>query len=159
MKRLYHISFDANLAGVWQPQAPRQSGLESADISLSEPSVARICVSDRLLGCFAGIYPNIYREYNRRKHNQIVMTAYEAVLTPDSVILTPEELVKLNYVHDAIVTGEHCILTPTMMRKRYTVEYRWRDADTWIMYRPYERTDLKEVTHSPIPKMTILKTF
>lgn len=115
MKKLFHISFDGGLEGIWKPTIPAGSEL-GKKTELSEPDVPRISCSPTIEQCFQAIYPNVSKYFEEEKYPHMDFFVYSPVLKGTEKIWTPEYLTEFKLIHDAHVTQEHCILVPTFMK-------------------------------------------
>lgn len=116
---LYHISFRNNLEGIWQPKMPDDMGfIDNVNHikGFAEPDMNRICCAPSIEKCYQAIYPNISRLVEVNKYPSLDFYVYTPILKGDETILTPEELHSKRMVHDAFITSEYSILTPTFMK-------------------------------------------
>lgn len=120
--RLFHISFNGNLQGVWKPRSPysqmsdKEQVVLKHDDFLAEPDEPRISVSPTIEKCFQAIYANIKHYFLDKKYPYMDMYVYMPELTKSSKVVTPQELTKQRKVWDAFYTEEHWITTPTKMK-------------------------------------------
>ncbi len=114
MKTLYHISFNSNLEGIWEPMIPAGSTINKTE--LSEPDIPRISLSPTIEECFKAIYPNVSKYFKIENYPYMEFYVYSPVLTGKERIWTPSYLTSNKLVHDAHETNEYCILVPTYMK-------------------------------------------
>lgn len=146
---LYHLSFDFNLEGLWDPRVPAGSDL-GAKTSTSEPDFPRISCSPTIEDCFRAIYPNVSKYFEEENFPHMEFCVYSPELDPSSVrVLTPDDLRRLRYVHDAHLTQEHCILDPVRMRRVMAVEVLNTNGSEFLTHRPFGDRRYRERGFAP----------
>lgn len=88
--KLFHLSFNGNIAGMWDPKLP--DGLYGEKGDLSEPDVPRISVSPTLKQCFQAIYPNISKYFEKENYPYLIFYVYVPLFTGNEKVWTPEIL-------------------------------------------------------------------
>ena len=107
----YHLSFDGELTGEWQPRTPQgfamvQDAKGHGD-NMTEPRTPRICLSPSVEGCFYAIYPNIYSLFEVKKYPHANMYLYRAYIDDtDPLFKNNATLTKDRLVWDAHITKE-----------------------------------------------------
>ena len=117
--RLYHISFRADKSGMWEPNTPDgmgQGDVEHTPFPYPEPTVPRISLSSSLEGCFLGVYPNVYRYFEKDNYPYMLFNVYTPVYTGNESMVSTDDIVKKEYVWDAHLTGEWWILSKVQMK-------------------------------------------
>lgn len=104
--KLYHISFRDNLSGIWKPQLPAGSELNSGG-KYTEPDIPRICLSPTIDQCFIAIYPNISKFYEEKGIKHLTFYVYQ----PEGKV----NAVNTKGVWDSHITDEKWLLEPTKM--------------------------------------------
>lgn len=113
---LYHLSFNSQIEGIWVPKPPDGDGVVSDDPNLfAEPGDARISLSPTLEQCFQAVYANVKHLFEQSPDGKLTFSIYTPKFTGKERIVTPDTLTKERMVHDAHITGEHCVLDPLMM--------------------------------------------
>lgn len=147
--KLYHLSFNGGLAGVWNPKIPDgYAGMEGS-IPPTEPMFPRICLSSTLEGAFYAIYPNVSHFFEKHRYPHMDLYVYSPILRKDTRLLTPAELTKKRMVWDAHLTQEYDILTPVKMTLKGKVRFFNTIKEEWIRIRPFD--DPKEVEREVCP--------
>lgn len=130
LPQLFHISFNANLEGIWDPefnQKPDENHPEKPDPNAEpfpypEPNIGRISVASTLKGCFIGVYPNVAKFFEERNYPHMFFHVYVPQFTGNERIVTPEVLTKDRLVWDAVATQEYLILDKVQMNHWGTFE-------------------------------------
>lgn len=133
-KKLYHISFDGDLEGLWEPKEPAGGGSQS---DTSEPNTPRICVSPTIEQCFQAIYPNVSKYFEEKNYPHMDFYVYIAQVVGTEEIITPEALTAKRYVPDAHLTDEYWILDPTFMQKHSKIRIKNTNDNKWLEFHPY----------------------
>lgn len=134
--KLFHISFNGDLEGVWYPKNPE--GIDSnKNDEYREPNLPRISVSPTIPKCFLAIYPNVSKYFEIENFPYMEFFVYVPILSTDVQILTPDELTERGYVHDAFITKEHCILDPVSMKKHSKIKIFNTNNSPFIKYHPF----------------------
>lgn len=151
-KKLYHLSFNASLEGVWTPKNP--DGLlpedsEYVESVYPEPSTPRISCAPTIIQCFQAIYPNVKSLFDVNNYPHLDFYVYSPVFKGGEKVMTPDELCKKRMVHDAYVTGEHCIFSPVKMDLVGKVRINRISNVVRIYYRPFNDPKLKKDSWIP----------
>lgn len=136
MHKLYHLSFQPKLSGVWFPQLP--VGTNTA-CQYPEPDIPRISLSPSIEDCFRAIYPNVSKYFEEKLYPSMDFYVYEPILTGNEIILTPDMLTDKGHVHDAHMTREHCIINPTYLKCSGQVRIFNTNDSPNIYYRPFNK--------------------
>lgn len=114
---LYHLSFNADIEGLWKPQIPDGSYEDDpSDPALyTEPSTPRISLSPTVEQCFQAVYANVKHLFADSPDRTLTFNVYRAVFNGREKLVHPSTLSKQRMVHDAHITQEHCVLTPLKM--------------------------------------------
>lgn len=113
---LYHLSFSSQLEGTWVPKPPDGDGIISDDPDLfPEPGDARISLPPTLEQCFQAVYANVKHLFEQSPDDTLTFSVYVPKFTGKERIVTPDILTKERLIHDAHITGEHCVLDPLKM--------------------------------------------
>ena len=130
-KKLYHLSFNASLEGVWTPKNP--DGLlpedsEYVESVYPEPSTPRISCAPTIIQCFQAIYPNVKSLFDVNNYTHLDFYVYSPVFKGGEKVMTPDELCKKRMVHDVSVNGRLPItcsevvdLTPDEFKERKAI--------------------------------------
>lgn len=138
--RLYHISFDDKLEGMWIPQLP--AGTELGDGVYPEPKIPRISVAPTLEACFYGVYPNVRKFFDVNKYPSMTFAVYSPVFVGTERVVLPDVLTKEKLVWDAHVTKEHLILDKVSMVKIGEVTFINPDTTSMKEIHPFGDTRL-----------------
>lgn len=151
-----HISFDSTLEGIWKPKRPdgHWEDNDSDDSSdktwpYPEPSLPRISVSTSLLGCFRGVYLNVYRYFEVEKYPYMIFNIYEAVVSGKEKLLTTSDLTNKRMVWDAHVTEECCFLSPVKMKLVGKLKVFNTNKSKTLMAHPYNDKRLPKESVGP----------
>lgn len=111
---LYHISFNEELQGVWQPKSPDGDYDDSGDDALyGEPTTPRISLSPSVEQAFQAVYANVKHLFD--KYPYLIFFVYQPVFKGTERIVDPGQFSKHRLVHDAHITEEHSVLDPLKM--------------------------------------------
>lgn len=120
---LYHLSFNGNNPGVWSPnratykstKLPKPTGKYTEILCEILPD--GVCTSSTLEGCWSGIYPNVYKLFEKKskQHDVGTIFCYVALPSPRTLILTPEVMDEEFLIWDAFYSKEHRILGDCQM--------------------------------------------
>lgn len=130
---------------------------QPSDPIYSENLPPRICMSDSIAGCFAGIFPNLYHLYEPplKKWEQVLdLFVYCPLTLSERDTYTPERLDKEKLVWDAHLSREYCTLAPMEML-RYPLKVRLhfnvqKKKSTYLQIRPFNDQMYPLEWHSPI---------
>jgi hypothetical protein len=145
---LYHISFDGSLEKTWYPQNPAGSEQSHAS-STSEPDLPRISCAPTIEQCFQAIYPNVCRYFEKENYPHMDFYVYQPQLKGSERVLTPEDLRKSRFVHDAHMTQEYCILDPVYMKRTMKVTITNTNKSEFMKHRPFADGRFKERWFAP----------
>ncbi len=135
---LFHISFRGNLEGKWSPKRPDGDyDADKATGDLPETVEERISVSPSIEQCFQAIYANVKHFYKEGEIEELTFYVYTPVFKGDERIVYPEALVRQKLVHDAHITKEHCIISPTFMKLKGKVKIKRPDPKNNVDYYAY----------------------
>jgi len=142
-----HLSFNGTLEGIWEPQDPAgedvvevYEGDEEASSIYLEPSMPRISLGPTVELCFLAIYPNVSKYFEEHDYPYLQFHVYRPVITGKTVVVTHEELTARRLVHDAHVTKECVITTPTKMVHDRVVKVMNTNKSKDLYYRPFNDT-------------------
>lgn len=143
LPRLFHISFRADLEGVWEPREPEGDYDPSIDESLvGEVIDKRISLSPTIEQCFQGVYANVKHLFTNQ-HKSLTFNVYSPKYNGSELIVTPETLTSQKFVHDAHITKEHCIITKVRMVKIGRVSIEEPNVKDKVNYYAYDIKDNK----------------
>lgn len=140
MLELYHLSFNPTLTGRWSPKQPDGEN-EHTDKSKDtfENLPPRISVGPTIEQCFWAIYPNVSQYFEKLRYPYMLMYVYRPAITPHTKFIDPREVsIK---VHDAYMTQELCITTPTLMHKIAKVKIMNCTKNPIVEYRKFNDPD------------------
>lgn len=156
--KLFHLSFNGNIAGMWDPKLP--DGLYGEKGDLSEPDVPRISVSPTLKQCFQAIYPNISKYFEKENYPYLIFYVYVPLFTGNEKVWTPEILKMDKLVHDAHITGEHAILNSVEMVLYQKIKIKNTKNSKDLMYRPFDDNKYTSRFLSPADvNIEVIETF
>lgn len=112
---LYHLSFQSNIAGVWQPKLPAGSEVGGETSEFTEPMVPRISTGPTIEGCFAAIFENVHKLFEERNYPYMYFTVYSPVVKGGELIWANKDATATRALWDAHVTGEVAFLQPIEM--------------------------------------------
>ena len=117
LPKLFHLSFNEKLEGIWRPRINQDIKLDkySKPPLYPEPFIDRISVSPSLKGCFIGIYPNISKYFEELKYPYMLFHMYIPSFNGNERVVLPETLTRQKLIWDAHVTKEHLILDKVQM--------------------------------------------
>lgn len=145
---LYHISFETDLNGVWQPRNPY--GEDNAQDALyAEPDLPRISCAPTIEQCFQAIYPNVSQYFEIENYPNLDFHVYCPIFRGYERVLPPRYLTNHRYVHDAHLTDEYCILDPVFMRKIGQVRIQNTEHNSTLNYHPFNQLTNSERFFAP----------
>lgn len=152
LPRLYHLSFRRDLPSTIDPRRP--DGIQDdnplyEEEVFPEPDIPRFSCSPTIIQCFQAIYANVKHFFNERHYPHLDFYVYTPEITEETEVLTPDDLTKRRMVHDAFMTGEHCILNKFKLIKIAKVRIKRISNVEKIYYNPFN--DPKETEPSWLP--------
>lgn len=159
----YHLSFDYELSGVWEPRTPAGfdcvKDAKGYGPTMTEPRTPRICLSPSIEGCFYAIYPNIYPLFEVKKYPHADFCLYRAYIDDsDPLFKSNAYLVGERVIWDAHITKEVWYTGNLEMTRIQKVRCT-PDQKKEIHSSPFN--DPKEETRfiSPEVKIEVIKRF
>lgn len=143
-----HISFNANLAGLWEPRLPAGSEIVS-DGPFKEPMVPRISLAPTIEGCFAGVYANIYQLFEKKNYPHMYFSVYAPIWKGTERVWTAEEMTRTRAVWDAHYTQELAVLDPIQMERIGEVKVFNTNNLPTKMIHPFNDPSLAEQSAGP----------
>ena len=136
--KLFHISFEGNLNGLWHPRNPYgEDGANGGQYS--EPDLPRISCAPSIEQCFQAIYPNISQYFEVEQYPHIDFYVYSPIFRGFERVLPPKYLTNHRYVHDAHMTEEYCILDPVFMNLVGRVRIQNTNGNPTLSYQPFDQ--------------------
>ena len=161
-RKLYHISFRSDQEGVWNPRNPDGSQVKSKKKSgvKKEPNLPRISMAPTVEQCFQAIFPNISQYFEEKNYPHMDFYVYSPVFKGNERVLTPTELTRKGYVHDAHMTDEHCVLDKVQMKLVQKIRVFNTNKNEFLKYKPFGNDSSEERWFAPNHvKYTVLKTY
>mgnify|MGYP001767713234 CR=1 FL=1 len=151
-KRLFHISFKDDLPSIIDPK--RNDGIYEGEEGYQqeaypEPSFPRFSCSPTIIQCFQAVYPNVKRFFDEDRVPYLDFFVYSPVIDNELEILTPEDLTKKRFVHDAFLTEEYCILSRVRIEKVAKIRINRIAVVEKIWYRPFNDPSEKKDSWLP----------
>lgn len=153
---LYHISFNGELAGVWDPefnQKPDENHPETIDPDkipfYPEPSIGRISVAPTIEGCFRGVYPNVYRYFEEKRYPHMDFFVYSPEFEGSERVVTPDILTSQQIVWDACITKEYLILDKVKMVLVGKVRIQNTNKEPTLKIYPFANNKLEKESVGP----------
>lgn len=148
---LYHISLTKSNDLTWHPRLPAGVNPSKVPATLySEEMEPRICTSPTIQQCFWGVWANIKDEFSIAGKAYLDFFVYEAMITPNSKIVPPEQLLRAMALHDAGLTMEHDILTPTNMALIAIIRIYNPIGNPCVCTKPFNMQDSKTTDKRPL---------
>lgn len=159
----YHLSFDYDLSGVWEPRTPqgfdKVKDAKGYGPTMTEPKTPRICLSPSVEGCFHAIYPNIYSLFEVKKYPHGDFCLYRAYIDDqDPLFKNNAYLVNERIVWDAHITKEVWYLGKLEMRRIQKIRCT-PNSKKLIYASPFNDPDLESRFISPEVKIEVIKRF
>ena len=121
-RKLYHISFNRRLEGIWVPKEPDGDYSEDTADLVTETVLAKVSASPTVEQCFQAIYANVKHLFGPGYKSRMTFAVYTPVFKGSERVLPPEAFTRHKAIHDAHVTEEYGILDPVYMRYLGNVE-------------------------------------
>lgn len=138
--KLFHISFNGKLAGVWDPEFNQKDDDTHPAVPVPpgeewypEPSIGRISVAPTIEGCYRGVWANLSNIF----YPHLNFYVYSPVFKGAERIVTPHVLVKNRLVWDAHVTDEYLILDEVEMKLVGEVQVINRSIGPYLKIHPF----------------------
>lgn len=153
MATFYHITLDLAHDGVFSPRVPNDR-YETEDSTTN-----RVCVSDSLEGCFNAIPDGILFTDEHHGYFKLFEINTEDLGISHNDMLTPLPLYKEKGVYDALLTGEHWILTEFTVpkEKQFVCNLLWHEDFSRISLSSSQLTKLHASLKDEMPLPTCSK--
>lgn len=155
--KLRHISFNAKLEGIWDPEfnqkedetPPEPVEEEVEPWPYPEPNLARISVAMTLEGCFRGVYPNVWRLFEGRKQPYLQFSVYQPIFEGHERVVLPQTLIDERLVWDAAAVGEYLILDEVYMKHVGIIHVLNTESSPSLKIHPFNDKKLPLTTAGP----------
>ena len=159
----YHLSFDYDLTGVWEPRTPQ--GFDTVKDAkgygkgMTEPRTPRICLSPSIEGCFYAIYPNIYSLFEVKKYPYGEFCLYRTYIDDtDPNFVNNAKIVTDHLVWDAHVTKEVWYMSNLQMTRIQKLRLT-PQQDKEIYAHPFNDVKNEKRFISPEVKIEVVKRY
>lgn len=140
MATYYHVSLDLSHNGNFSPKVPRDR------YTTEDSYTKRICVSDSIAGCLNAIPDGLLFTEEYHGYFKLFEINTEELGISDNEIVQPLSLYENNGVYDALLTGEHWILSGFNVpkEKQFICNLMWHEDFSRISLTPNQLGKLRQ---------------